>query len=173
MASSAGTDEEFHTNDIGDLKGMVMEDSTIRRAPAIASDMGLAWIRTLGMTEEGAIAELAERTGVASGISRDHMRSFKVADLVMEVRDPASNEVEYRYVLVEVTYTGDSRDVARVVRSSRYLTKFTNTPTHAVIASVRNDWDIDHQLARVTQPPIKETGATLVYWWKSPEPSRQ
>ena len=72
---------------IGEVKGLFMESAAREDAPIIASDMGLDWRKTLGQNELVAIANEAARSGLAADISRDNMRAFRRADLVMEAAD--------------------------------------------------------------------------------------
>ena len=160
----------LHTDDIGDLKGMIMESTSRRYAPAIASKMGFEWVKTLSEGEVDTIAANAERAGHAEGISREDMEAFRLSDIIIDVRTHPSEGGEYRYVAVEVSFTGDARDTNRVVSHARYLTRFTGTPAHVAIASVRNVREIEDLVTEVQQGPVGQKGIASVYWWKAPDP---
>ena len=65
--------------------------------------------------------------------------SFSRADLVMEVSDDEGNRL---FIAVESSYIADRRDADRATRNADYLTRFTGEPTHAAVASARNDQEI-------------------------------
>ena len=76
-------------------------------------------------------------------IPANELESFRNADVMIEAR----NEAETHYITVEASYTADRRDIDRAQRNARFLTSFTGYPSHAVIASVRNDHATDAQIA--------------------------
>ena len=123
-------------DNVGDMKGIVMEDVTRRDASIVASDLLLRWVRTLERHEVNTIADDASRGGLPSGISRDEMRSFRRADLVIEIEAMLG---ERAYIAVEVSFRADDRDTTRAIRNARYLTRFTGVPAYAAIASVYID----------------------------------
>ena len=127
--------------DIGALKGHYIRTVSVEDAPGIASDMGLQYIRTLSRDELNRM--------VAGSLPRDEARSFRNADLVMEVTD----EQETSYIAMEISYTADKRESDRVVRNAEIITRFTGRPARPAIASVRND----HEVAELV-----ESGA--VHW---------
>ena len=50
------------------------------------------------------------------------------------------------YIAVEASYTGDTRDTTRARRNAEMLQRFTGCPAHAMVASVRNDQDIQAEI---------------------------
>lgn len=148
-------------DNLGDLKGVAMEDVVRRDASVVASDMFLTWVRTLERHEVNKIADEVSRGGMPAGVSRDDMRSFRLADLVMEVE---STTGERAYVAVEVSFQWAETDTTRAIRNARYLTRFTGTPAYAAIACVSNDdW-----IARLMTPD----GDVRAFWPESPPPDR-
>ena len=155
-----------NTVQIGDLKGLFMERSARDDAPIITSDMGLRWLKTLGRGEVVMIADEAQRSGLTAGISRDHMRAFRRADLVIEASD---GDGETHYVAVEVSYTADNRDTERATRHAEYITRFTGIPAYAAIASVHIDNRIEDDLTEDAPHPLDVDHETKVFWSRLPE----
>ena len=116
--------------DMGSIKGFYASYKAVQAAPWIASDMGLEHIRTLSMDDLGRMA--------ARNLPVNVFRSFRDADLVMEVTD--GNETSY--VAMEISFTADKRDSDRAIRNAGLLTQLTGKPARAAIASVRNDHEV-------------------------------
>ena len=110
--------------------------------------MGFRWVRTLSQDDLLAL----ELAGDTSDLSEGALRSYRRADLAMEVADAAGAT---HYVVVEVSFTGDERDTTRALRNARLITRFTGHPAHAAIASVRNVHEIQ---------PIIDSGQ--VFWYE-------
>lgn len=127
--------------DMGSIKGFYANYNAVQAAPWIASDMGLEHVHTLSMDDLGRMAARNLPVNVA--------RSFREADLVMEVTD--GNETSY--VAMEISFTPDKRDSDRAIRNAGLLTQLTGKPARAAIASVRNDYEV---------PELVESGA--LYW---------
>ena len=155
-----------NTNHIGELKGLFMERSALDDAPIIASDMGLRWLKTLGRGEVVMMADEAQRSGLVAGISQHNMRTFRRADLVIEVAD---SDGEARYVAVEISYTADIRDTERATRHAEYITRFTGVPAYAAIASVHIDNRIEDSLTEDAPQPLGLDHETKVFWSRLPE----
>ena len=156
------------TYTVGELKGLFMERVGRDDAPIIASEMELQWNRTLNRAELNAIADEAQRNGLTTGISRDSMRAFRRADLVIEATD---NDGQTYFVAVEISYTADSRDTDRAVRHAGYLTRFTGAPAYAAISSVHADNRIENILTEETPKPGDMDQETRIFWSRLPEPS--
>jgi hypothetical protein len=71
------------------------------------------------------------------------MRSFRLADLVMEVANP---DGETAYVAVEISFTVNGRDVTRAVRNAGFLSRFTGRPARVAVAGARLDERIRDRL---------------------------
>ena len=153
-------------DNIGEVKGLFMERAVREDAPIIASDMGLVWKKTLERQEVISIADEAARSGLVTGVSRDNMRAFRRADLVVEVTD---SEEQTRYIAVEISYTADDRDTDRAIRHAEYLTRFTGIPAYAAIASVRIDNRIRNILTEDSPSPLGVNQETTVFWSRLPE----
>ena len=163
---SVANDTKQSTTHIGELKGLFMERAAREDAPIITSDMGLRWQKTLERSELSIIADEAQRDNLAVGISRDNMRRFRRADLVVEAAD--SNGAT-RYIAVEVSYTADDRDTERATRHAEYLTRFTGVPAYAAIASVHIDNRIKEVLTEDGPKPLGVSHETKVFWSRLPE----
>ena len=131
---NARTDRRFERlqNDISNMRADYARRNAIDEAEDIALDMGFSLIRALAPSELRAMYQ----TGDTAGINVNALRSFRRADLVLEVAD--GNDASH-YIAVEVSYTADERDTGRALRNAGYLARFTGRPAHAAIASVRND----------------------------------
>ena len=160
------TEVRQNTNHIGELKGMFMERTAREDGAIIANDMGLQWRKTLERGEVVQIADRAQRSGAAAGISRDHMRAFVRADLIFEATDRNGDKT---YVAVEISYTADERDVVRASRHAEYLTQFTGTPAYAAIASVHTDKRVADIMTEEAPRPHGSAPETKVFWSKLPE----
>ena len=121
------------TDDVGVLKGAHARNIAIEDAASIARDMGLRLTRTL---TRGDIVDL-EDAADTSGIPANELRSFRLADLIMEAR---AGEGEACYVAVEVSFTVNGRDTARAIRNADFLSRFTGRRSYpAVVGAHRDD----------------------------------
>ena len=89
----------------------------------------------MGILSEGDLAKIIHAADT-TGISANELDSFLGADAVIEAlgQDGATH-----YVAVEASYTADERDTRRALRNAEFLTRFTSTPSHAVVAAQRID----------------------------------
>jgi len=148
---------------IGDLKGHFMEGTAREEALLIATNMGLQWVSTLPKGATALIWNEAESAGLTAGISSDDRKSFGRADLVMEAMTPQG---ERCYIAVEASYTANGRDTRRVGRNARFLSRFTNLPSFAAVASVR----IDNRVSDiVAEQGAWTTDSQKIYWHELPE----
>ena len=129
--------------DIAEVKGGHARTETIRRADVIASGLNLIYERTLSAGE----LEDMVRENSDTGIARNELESFAKADLVIKAKD---SSFLTNYIAVEISYTADRRDTDRAARNASLLNKFTRRPSHPVIASVRNDYDVQNLIANET-----------------------
>lgn len=120
--------------DISVVKGGHARSRGVEAAPAIVDDLGLEYTRTVPRTELVAIARGLADADTPPG----DRRSFRDADLIIE----ASGGGEIVYVAVEISYTADRRDSDRAERNARYLTELKGCRSHAAVASVRNDHEL-------------------------------
>ena len=100
-------------------------------APGIAADFGLEFVRLL------ASEDLRRMAG--NDLSVNVSRSFRNADMVIEGTD----ETGPSYIVIEVSYTADTRDTDRAIRNAGLITRFTGRPAQPVIASIRNDHRVE------------------------------
>ena len=142
---------ERQEKDAGFIKGELFERRILTIADMVADDLGLTWTRTL------TAADLLEmiRNGDTSGIARGRLRSFRLMDLGMEAADQDGAPC---YIVAQVSYTVDDRDVNRAVDGARMLTRFTGLPARAVVIGVRSDERIQGRI---------EAGD--VFYWKAAE----
>ena len=99
--------------DTGTLKGDFARTRAIQDAQGVASDMGLAFVRTLSATD------LSDMSGNA--LPRDIGRSFRNADLVIEATDGGGTH----YIAMEISFTADRRDCDWAIRNAGLITRFT------------------------------------------------
>ena len=126
------------TDDTAQIKGAHARATAVDDAPGIAFDMGMEYVRTVTRAE---LVGMAQRNA-GGGIPANELRSFRYADLVIEVTE----DDDTHYIAVEASFTADQRDTDRALRNALFLTRFTGCPAHAGIASVRNDRDLDEKI---------------------------
>ena len=121
------------TNDLGVLKGHAAGRASRDHVETILDELELTYVTILHRRD--LVSLLAAAPDIAAG----DRQSFYRADLVLEAKavDGAT-----RYVAVEASYTADRRDSDRARRNARFLTDRTGCPAHAVVASLRNDRDV-------------------------------
>ena len=132
---------------VGELRGNVARQIVGMYRREIAAGLELVYQRSLDRHE--LFAMLPPIT--TSGIARGDWHSFYRADLVLEATD---REGHVHYVAVEASYTADRRDTDRASRNAALLEQLNGQPSHAVIASVRNDHE--------TQALVDDLGA---HWY--------
>ena len=71
-----------------------------------------------------------------SDLPANDLRSFRLADLILEATDPQG---AYCYVAVEISFTVNGRDTRRAVRNAGYLSRFSGRRAFAVVAGVHVD----------------------------------
>ena len=120
------------TDDVGILKGAHARTTALQQADMIAEEMGLTLVRILS---RGDLRALTPSQGVAD-IPASHLRSFRLADLVVEAVDA---DGETSFVAVEISFTVNGRDTARAVRNAGFLARFTGRPARAAVAGARLD----------------------------------
>ncbi|MCY4409076.1 MAG: hypothetical protein OXC27_01330 [Caldilineaceae bacterium] len=120
------------TDDLGQLKGVHARNVALADAPIIARDLNLR--RTKNLTQE----ELLDLIDAAdtSGIHVGDLRSFRVADLIMEARAVDGTTC---YVAVEISYTANGRDTKRAIRNAKFMTRFTGKRAFAVVSGLHRD----------------------------------
>ena len=121
-------------NDIAEIKGGHARTETLRRGDLVAAGLDFTFERALSAGELGDMVR--ENPDISSSIRANELESFTKADLVIKVKD---REWLTNYLAVEISYTADQRDIERSRRNADLLTRFTGRPSHAVVASVRND----------------------------------
>ena len=120
---------------IGELKGNAARSVVDTQLDEIAKHLGFTFKDTLSRQQLRELIRSQEHTDISSG----DRQSFILADLVMIAEDAAGST---HYIAVEASYTGDARDTTRAQRNADLLQRFTGYPTHAMVASVRNDQTI-------------------------------
>lgn len=147
-------------NDVAPIKAAHARNAAMNEADLIAEELGLSLVGILDQAELRSLARSAD----TDGISKHDLRSFRAADLVLRVADPAAADPAAadpagteRYVAVEVSYTANGRDTERARRNARFLTRFTGCRASAVVAALRLDERIR---------PIVESGE--VAWYQLP-----
>ena len=138
LLRSTGVERSLNAlrDDIAPLKGAHVRNEAVREAGLIAEDMGLTLVQTLNPEQ---IRTLSQSKGTTD-ISESDLRSFRRADLIMEVTD---SNGETCYVAVEVSFTANGRDTKRAVRNAEFLTRFTGKGSKAAVAGLRRDNRVD------------------------------
>ena len=119
-------------DDVAPLKGAHARNAALREADLIAESMGFVMVRVLSQDDIKALAQARD----TSGMSKDELRSFRLADLIMEATGPHGDSC---YVAVEVSFTVNGRDTSRAVRNAAFLASFTGRPAYAAVAGARMD----------------------------------
>ena len=120
------------TDDLGQLKGAHARNAALENAAIIARDLGLRRTKSLSQEE---LLDLIDASDTA-GITVDDLRSFRVADLIMEA---AAEDGEICYVAVEISYTANGRDTKRAIRNAEFMTRFTGKRSFAVVSGLNRD----------------------------------
>ncbi len=136
------------SNDLGIVKGGHARTEILRKASLIATDMGYIYGKNLRRTQIEAIANKC------IGPSEDELKSFRNADLVMEVTDLNG---KLHYIAVEVSYTVNKYDAERAIRNAGFLQDATKRESHAAVAGIDIMPDAE-QLVR----------ASNAYWYEIP-----
>ena len=118
--------------DVGMLKNAHTKRAALRQADMIAEDVGLTLVRVLSHRD---LHTLTPSQGI-DDIPADDLRSFRLADLVMEAANP---DGETSFVAVEISFTANERDAARAVRNASFLARFSGRPALAAVAGARLD----------------------------------
>jgi len=120
------------TDDLGQLKGAHARNAALENAAIIARDLGLRRTKSLSQEE---LLDLIDAADTAN-VSVDDLRSFRVADLIMEA---AAKDGEICYVAVEISYTANGRDTKRAIRNAEFMTRFTGKRSFAVVSGLHRD----------------------------------
>lgn len=120
------------TDDLGQLKGAHARNAALENAAIIARDLGLRRTKSLSQEE---LLDLIDAADTAN-VSVDDLRSFRVADLIMEA---AAEDGEICYVAVEISYTANGRDTKRAIRNAELMTRFTGKRSFAVVSGLHRD----------------------------------
>ena len=120
------------TDDLGQLKGAHARNAALENAAIIARDLGLRRTKSLSREE---LLDLIDASDTVD-ISVDDLRSFRVADLIMEA---VAEDREICYVAVEISYTANGRDTKRALRNAEFMTRFTGKRSFAVVSGLYRD----------------------------------
>ena len=120
------------TDDLGQLKGAHARNAALESAGIIARDLGLRRTKSLSQEE---LQDLIDSADTAD-ISVDDLRSFRVADLIMEA---TAEDGEVCYVAVEISYIANGRDTKRALRNAEFMTRFTGKRSFAVVSGLYRD----------------------------------
>ena len=158
--------QSVHSRHISDMKGRFIEMNAERAGMAIACEMGLREARILTFREVEAIAEEAIRSGKAEGIARNDMRSFRMADMLMEA---TNKQGQVCYIAGELSYTADERDTGRAIRNAGYLTRFLDSPAYPVVAGVFQDDRVEELLTESVEQVYGGAGEKRALWFQMDE----
>ena len=129
---SLGTKVQSIEDSVGLLKGAHARSAALGEASSIAREMGL--LRTKNLSRDD-LWELIDRADTA-GIRANEMKSFRRADLIMEVTD---SDGETCYIAVEISFTANGRDTTRAIRNAEFLTRFTGKQAYSAVAGRYRD----------------------------------
>ena len=124
---------------IGELKGNTARFVVDAQIDDIAEQLEFTFKDTLSRQQ---LRQLIRQHGHTDEDKRNR-QSFIHADLVMIAEDAGGDT---HYIAVEASYTGDARDTTLARRNAEMLQRFTGCPAHAMVASVRNDQDIQAEV---------------------------
>ena len=119
-------------DDLGQLKGAHARNVALADAPIIARDLKLRRTKNLTQEELLDLIDAADTTGIHVG----DLRSFRVADLIMEARAVDGTTC---YVAVKTSYTANGRDTRRAIRNAEFMTRFTGKRSVAVVSGLYRD----------------------------------
>lgn len=133
-ARSDGHDVMFKriTDDLGQLKGAHARNVALADSAIIARDLNLRRRKNLTQDELLDLIDSAD----TSDILFSELRSFRVADLIMEA---TAEDGEVCYVAVEISYTASGRDTKRALRNAEFMTRFTGKRAFAVVSGLYRD----------------------------------
>ena len=137
-------------DDIAPIKDSHTTNAAIREADLIAEEMGFEFSRIM---EREDLRRLVSGKN-PHGASSDDMKSFRRADLIIEVSDSSG---EASYITAEVSFTADLRDIERAARNAKYLSELTGKQTRAAIIGLRRD----NRIRRIPQ--------SEVFWYALPQ----
>ena len=137
-------------DDIGPIKDAHATSSAIREADLIAEEMGFEFVRIL---ERSDIRQLVNGNSLP-GASTDDLKSFRRADLIMEVADSLG---EVAYIAAEISFTADERDTNRAARNAEYMNRLTGKQARAAIVGLRRD----NRIERIPQSDV--------FWYGLPQ----
>ena len=122
-------DERSHRLAMTLIKNNLTMDVAVEYSGEIAHEMGFKRVKVLnndGLSEISRVADTTE-------IPMEQLRSFRRADLVLEVISPVGKK---SYIAVEVSFTVRIGDIDRAVRNANYLTKFTGCESFPAVAGM-------------------------------------
>lgn len=122
-------------SDLSYFKNRFSESQVAEESATIALAMGFTLVRIVSNADLVAMCQHRN----AKLLPQNELISFTRADLVLEVVDEDSKQ---QFIAVEISYTADRRDTDRARRNADYITRFTEQPAFAAVASARNDHDI-------------------------------
>ena len=139
-------------DDFGGFRGNFAERAAVKNAAGLIADLDEA--RNLGL-DEGAMTVLSREQiqqaarhsgdGLLGSFPRSQRISLYDADLVIRVPKRDGEDV---YVVVQTSYTCDSRDTVRALDNAALLEATTGKPALPVVAGARIDQQIAGALSR-------------------------
>lgn len=154
--------------DMGDFKGLLIEHIVREDAIQTVFDMNLSPVHVLSRHDVMAMWQEAHHAGLTDSISRGNRRLFIRADLVMEASDENRNTC---YIAVEASYAAHWRDVERAKRNAQYITRFTQKPTYAAVASISLHEEVEEDITQTAPLPYVGQLDYKTFWSELEEPT--
>ena len=154
--------------DMGDMKGLLIEHIVREDATQAVFDMSLSPVHILSRREVMAMWQEAHHAGLTESISRGNRRSFIRADLVMEALDENGDTC---YIAVEASYVAHWRDLERAKRNAQYITRFTQKPTYAAVASVLLHEEVEEDITQSDPLPFVGQLDYKTFWSELEQPT--
>ncbi len=144
---NARTEERLDRIDdnIGILKGNAARRLLRDHLEGVLELVGVEdFVRILSSSD---LIRLMRTSGMAREIPYGERRSFYAADLVIEAADATGAPC---YITAEGSFTADKRDSSRAIRNAAFLTRLTGHPASPVVASMRNDYEVQELVNQET-----------------------
>ncbi len=126
-------------NDLAPIKGAHARNAAVENSPIIAMELGFNHVNNLTRKD---LIDMVNSSETSDLLAND-LRSFRLADLVIEATDAAG---ETCYIAVEISFTANGRDTDRALRNAAFLTRFTGHRSYPAVVGMRKDHRIEARI---------------------------